>query len=337
VPLVVRRLTGRLSATTVQLCLLVLFTMDGAVAQSQKKGDASLRIEYQYIHNGNYVTAEADYDYWTTDSHVALLSGDYALSDRLTIYAALPYVQKRFNPDPDNPFGGDPHNPNDPWWIDFVPPDKRFIDDGTFHGGLQDLSVGLRYLALDGPLSISPYIGYGFPADDYPFYAKAAIGQNLWNLPVGVLLDYVPYFSDWFFRGSLAYVFSEKPLDVNVDYWLGYLSAGYWFKPQFAVNVFLSSKYIRNGYVLPWSYTDDPTYGNFPEDFDTIEWWQHDRLIRHRFVNAGIAFDYFVNSKYKLSGSYFTGIWADQTNEVDRAFTIALTRYWGDDKTIDID
>lgn len=310
---------------------LLMLAIDSAAAQSQKKGDASLRAEYQYISTGAYYGGGIKFDYWTTDSHILLVSGDYTFSDRWTVYAALPYVQKRFKPDPNDPFGGGPHNPNDPWWIDFVPPDKRFVDDGHYHGGLQDLSVGLRYLALDGPLTIAPYVGFGFPVDDYPFFAKAAIGLNLWNLPVGVSLQYVPYFSDWFFRGNAAYVFSEKPLGVNVDYWLGFLSAGYWFKPQFAVNVFLSAKYIRDGYILPWSFTDDPTFSNYPDDFDTVEWWQHDRLIRHRFVNAGIAFDYFVNRKYKLSGSYFTGIWVDQANEVDHAFTFALTRYWGGD------
>lgn len=310
------------------LALLAVNFPVSTMAQSQSKGDASLRLEYQYIHNGAYDAGEFKYDYWTTDSHVALLSGDYALSDRWTVYAALPYVQKRFNPDPDNPFGGDPHNPNDPWWIDFVPPDKRFIDDGDFHGGLQDLSFGFRFLALDGPLTVSPFFGYGFPADNYPFYAKAAIGANLWNLPIGVSMSYIPPFDDWYVSGSLAYVLSEHPLDVNVDYWLGFLSAGYWFKPQFSLNIFLSAKYIRNGFVLPWSFSDDPEFSNFPEDFDTREWWQHDRLLRHRFVNAGIAFDYFLGQRYKLSGSYYTGIWAEQTNKVDRAFTLALTRYF---------
>jgi len=318
------------SAVAITVVCLATAVFSGCVlAQSQKKGDASLRFEYQYIRNGDFSDANFDFDYWTTDSHIGLLSGDYAVTDRLTVYAALPYVQKRFNPDPNNPFGGDPHNPNDPWWIDFQPPDKRFIDDGNFHGGFQDLSVGVSYLALDGPLTVAPYIGYGWPTTNYPFYAKAAIGQNLWNIPVGLSLGYIPYFSDWEFDGNLAYVFSEKPLDINVDYWLAYLSARYWFKPRFAMNVFLSAKYIRNGLVMPWDFTDDPFYGNYPQDFDTIEWWQHDRLLRHRFVNLGVGFDYFLNEKYLLSGTFFKSIWTEQTNEVDRAFTLALTRYWG--------
>jgi hypothetical protein len=306
--------------------LVVVLLSTPVLAQSQKKGDASLRIEYQHIRTGDFSDANFDFDYWTTDSHIGVLSGDYAISERWSVYAALPYVQKRFNAG--DLFNGDPHNPNDPWWIDFQPPDKRFIDDEKFHGGFQDASFGVSYLALDGPLTVAPYIGYGWPTNDYPFYAKAAIGANLWNLPVGVTLGYVPYFSDWEFDGSLAYVFSEKPLDVNVDYWLAYLSTRYWFKPVFSINVFLSAKYLRDGFVMPWDFTDDPFYGNYPDDFDTVEWWQHDRLLRHRFVNLGIGFDYFLNEKYLLSGTYFTGIWSEQTNEVDRAFTFALTRYW---------
>jgi hypothetical protein len=212
--------------------------------------------------------------------------------------------------------------------VNFDPPDRRFIDDNSFHGGFQDLTVGVQYLALDGPLTVSPFISYGVPTNNYPFYGKAAIGANLWNVPVGVAFTFVPYFSDWYFQGNIAYVFSEKPLGVNVDYWLGYLAAGYFFTPRFAMNVFVNAKKIRNGLKLPEDFTDDPTYSEY-EDFDTITWWQHDRLLGHRFANLGIGFDYFLNEKYQISGSYFTGIWAEQTNEVEKAFTFALTRYWG--------
>ena len=314
------------------LLLIVAFLSAPAQAQSQSKGDASIRLEYQFIHTDVfYDDAFLVGDYWSTDSHIGLLSGDYAFSDKWSMYAALPYVQKRFVPDPNDPYGGDPHNPNDPWWIDFVPPDKRFIDDGDYHGGFQDLSVGVRYVALEGPLTVTPYIGYGWPTDNYPFYAKAAIGTRLWNIPVGVDLMYIPYFSDWYFRGNVAYVFSEQPLDVNVDYWLGSLKAGYWFSPRFSVNGFMLFKYLRNGYVLPWSFTDDPTYGNYPVDFDTEEWWMHDRLLRNRYVNAGVGFDWFLNENYLLSGSYYSAIWSEQTNEVDYAFTLGLTYYFGGD------
>ena len=55
----------------------------------------------------------------------------------------------------------------------------------------------------------------------------------------------------------------------------------------------------------------------------------HDRLLSNRYVNAGVGFDWFLNEKYLLSGSYYSAIWSEQTNEVDYAFTLGLTRYFG--------
>ena len=308
--------------------LLALCFPVSSPAQSQQKGDASLRIEYQYIGTGAYEAETFSADYWTTDSQVLMLSGDYAFNERWTVYAALPYVRKRFVPAPNDPYGGDPHNPNDPYWIDFVPPDTRFWDDGEYHGDLQDLSFGLLYKAVDGPAwTVSPYIGYAVPASDYPFFAKAAIGQNLWNFPVGVDVSFIPYFSDWHFRGNLAYVFSEKPLGYNVDYWLGFLSAGYWFRPDLSIDLFATAKYLVDGLIIDYDFSENPA--DYPNSYDNILWWQHDRLIRHRILNLGISIDYYLNEKYQLSGSYYQTVWADQTNEVDDAYSISLTRYWG--------
>jgi len=319
-----RRMTG-----FILLCFTAIFFAHSALAQSQQKGDASLRIEYQYIHTGSFFDDLYELSYAYTESHAAVLSGNYAVSDRWTVFASLPYVQKRHGWYPGDPYKGDPHNPNDAFWVDYQPPDLRFIDDGTYHGGLQDLSFGIQYLALDGPVSISPYIGYGWPASNYPIYGKAAIGQNLWTIPVGLNFEILPSFSDWYLQGSAAYVFSEKPLGVNVDYLLAYLSTGYYFTPAFSMNVFATLKYVFKGLKMPYDFTDDPTYGNYPEAFDTPVWWQHDRVIGHRSANWGIGFDYFVNEKYQLSGSWFKGFYAEQSNEVDRAITLALTRYWG--------
>jgi hypothetical protein len=301
-----------------------------ALGQGQQRGDASLRLEYQIIRTGSFLAQDVEFDYWTTDTQVALLSGDYAINDRWTVFAALPYVRKRFNSEV--PWGGDPHNPNDPYWIDFVPPDKRFWDDGDYHGDFQDFSVGVSYSVAKGPWTLNPYISYGVPATDYPFFAKAAIGLNLWTVPVGTAFSFVPYFSDWHFDGNVAYVFSEKPLDINVDYWLVHLSAGYWFKANLSVNAFLSLKHVPHGLAqLSVDFRSDdatipPTY---PDDFDTEEWWQHDRLVSHRNLNFGLGFDYFFSPQWKVSGSGYQSVWTEESNEVDYAYTLGFTRFFG--------
>jgi hypothetical protein len=301
------------------------------VAQSheQKRGDASLRLEFQFVRTGTFVSENAEFDYWTTDSRVAILSGDYAISDRWSVFAALPYIRKRFNSEV--PWGGDPHNPNDPYWIDFVPADKRFWDDGEYHGDFQDFSLGISYRFVKGPWTLDPYVSYGIPATDYPFFAKAAIGKNLWTVPVGTAFSFVPYFSDWHFEGNVAYVFSEQPLGFNVDYWLVHLSAGYWFRPNLSVNAFLSLKYTRDGVSLlsPIFIDGDPATAVYPDDWDTKEWYQHDRLVGNRNLNFGLGIEYFFSREWKVSGSGYQSIWTEESNEIDYAFTIALTRFFG--------
>jgi len=300
-----------------------------ALSQGQQRGDASLRLEYQFIRTGFFHSQDQIFDYWTTDSQAALLSGDYAINDRWTVFAALPYVRKRFNSEV--PWGGDPHNPNDPYWVDFVPPDKRFWDDGNYHGDFQDFSIGTSYRFAKGPWTLNPYISYGVPATDYPFFAKSAIGLNLWTVPVGTTFSFVPYFSDWHFDGNVSYVFPEQPLGVNVDYWLVHLSAGYWFKSNLSVEAFLSLKYVRDGISLlsPDFIDGDPATAVYPDDFDTEAWWQHDRLVGHRNLNVGVGIDYFFSPEWKLSGSGYQSIWTEESNEVDFAFTMGITRFFG--------
>ena len=304
-------------------------SLSGSPALAQEKGAGSIGVEYQYIHSDVFKDDLGEYDYWSTDTKMLMLSGDYTFADNWTVFVALPYIEKRFVDESD--WGGDPHNPNDAWWIDFVPPDKRFWDDGSYHGGWQDMSLTISYQALDGPLTLSPYIGYGFPVGDYPFYAKAAIGADLWTIPVGASFSYIPYFDDWYVSGNVAYVFSEKPVGVNVDFWSVHLSGGYWFRPDFSVNVFAGLRYVIDGLTMPWGFSDDPTYSDYPDAYDTELWYNHDRLLQNRNLNMGVGFNYFLNEKYSVSGSFYKGVWAAHSSEPGRAFTLGIARHFGGD------
>ena len=309
--------------------LFAIHFLSAAHAQQQSRGDGSIRVDFHFTQNGAFFSRDQEFDYWSTDTQVLMLSGNYAINDRWTVFASLPYARRRFNSEV--PWGGDPHNPNDPYWVDFVPPDKSFWDDGDYHGAFQDFSIGASYRVEKGPWTLNPYISFGVPASDYPFFAKTAIGRNLWTIPVGTSISYVPYFSDWHFDGDFAYVFSEKPLGQNVDYWLAHLSAGYWIKANLSVNAFLSMKYgygisLLSARFIAADATFPPVY---PDDFDTREWWQHDRLIGNRNLNYGLGIDYSLSPKWTLSGSTFRSAWTEEANENDFAFTVGVTRFFG--------
>ena len=153
-----------------------LFASSAAHAQGQQRGDATLRMEFQAIRTGTFVSDGADFDYWTTDTRVAVVSGDYALNERWSVFAALPYVRKRFNSEV--PWGGDPHNPNDPYWIDFVPPDTRFWDDGEYHGDFQDFSIGVAYRFEKGPVTFFPVCQLRCPCDRLPVLRQSRHRQK---------------------------------------------------------------------------------------------------------------------------------------------------------------
>ncbi len=292
--------------------LLILLPLANEVVDAEE-GDASLSLEYQYIRTGAFDSSIGDIDIGNTDAHVYMLSGSYSLSEKLTLFASLPYIQKRHR-------GALPHNPIADFQ-NYTPPDLRIVDDGSYHGGWQDLYVGARY-QLDGQrLKLAPFISYGQPVDDYPFYGHAAIGRNLWHVPVGVAWSFTPHFDDWFVEGDLAYVFTEKSLGHDVSHWLANVRAGYFLTPNFVPKILVSVKYGTRGL-------------NFPDDFDlsnldSEEWYFHDRTIKHNWVNAGIGFDYLLSENYVVSGSWFTMVRPDQVNVVDRAWTLGVTRYFG--------
>lgn len=295
--------------------LVILFAaiVCGSAPAFAEKGDGSVRLEYQFVKTGDFDSSIGDIDIGETDAHVFMLSGSYQLSDKWTANASLPYIKKRHQ-------GAFAHNPG----LDltaYPEADQSVIDNGDFHSDWQDLYVGVTYEAYRGDRwTVSPFVSVGVPTNDYPFYAHAAVGRNIWHVPVGVAFNFEPYFSDFSLRGDVAYVFSEESLGVNIDHWLINLDLSYHLTQNFAPKAFVSIKHSTKGL-------------NFPDDFNPfalndINWYFHDRTIKHNFINGGIGFDWLLNDKYMVSGSAITMLKPDQVNIVDYGFSLGITRFF---------
>ena len=300
----------------IALASALLTVMSVTEAQeSSADVDNSIRLDYHYVNTGDFTSDALTYDAGTTDTHAIQLSSIYSLNEKWMIYGSIAYVQKRLV----DPIGYGTHNPNVDFW-QYTPPDLRFVDDGDYHGGLQDLTVGVQYLALDGPFRVSPFVSYGTPVSDYPIYGSAIIGKGLNELHVGVSMDFIPYFSDWVFQADIAYIFSEKVLGVDLNSWLVDLSASYYVTPRFAPRIFLTSRNTPNGLSYPADF--EP----YEENYDNENGWRHDQTLKHEFVNAGIGFDYNISELYGISAIYYRTIEAENLLEIDRAFNAGFTR-----------
>lgn len=289
---------------------LLLATCAATAQEHISDYDDSVRIEYQYARASTYTTSTESVDFGQSDTHVLLLAGVWSINERWKVWGSLPYVQKRQEA---NTWGV--HNPATDFY-EYTPPDLRFVDDGHYHGGFQDFTAGVQYLALDGPFSVSPFVSYGVPTSTYPIYGSAIRGRRLNELHLGASMEFIPYFSDWLFQADVAYAISEKVLGVDLNYWWAYLSAGYYVTPRFLPRVFVKSRHAPNAltseYVL--------------ENYDSEIGWRHDQAVKHNFVDAGIAFDYLISNHYDIGATVYKTIDAEDVLEIDFAFTVAITR-----------
>jgi hypothetical protein len=278
-----------------------------------EKGDSSFRFEYQFVKTGDFESSIGPLDIGETRAHVYMFSGTYQLTDRWTLAASLPWIKKRHR-------GALPHNPAVELTA-YPQADQSLIDDGNFHSDWEDLYLSATYALYRGDRwSFSPFVSVGVPTNDYPFYAHAAVGRNIWHVPVGAAFSFTPYFSDFMLSGDIAYVITERSLDVNIDHWLINLDLAYYVTPAVAPKVFVSIKHSSHGL-------------SFPDDFNVAAlndeaWYFHDRTIKHNFVNAGIGLDWILSDKYMLSGSALTMVDPDQVNTIDYGVSFGVTRFF---------
>jgi hypothetical protein len=276
-----------------------------SAAEESRKGHGQFSVAYQYISVDGYESSIGEIDIGTTDTHTLFFDVDYYLTDRWSIEVGLPVIRKRYTGTfPHSVSGLDPPNNTAP-----------FIDDGQYRTEFQDLILGVRYLALEGWLSIEPFMRLGVPSSDYPFYAHAAVGQNVNRLDVGVDFTYIPPLSDAFFRLGVSHVFVEETLGVSIDHWRLNGDAGYIFAPGLSGRVFFM---LKSGDGL-----------TFPDDFPSRtdeRWYQHDRLVKHNYMNVGLGLDWALDENYSLSASVMTMTWAEQVHIVDYSTSVSLTR-----------
>ncbi|TXS93012.1 transporter [Parahaliea maris] len=265
-----------------------------------------MSIGYQYIHIDGYEATFGKLDLGTTDTHILNFDVSFAVTDRWSVSLGIPLVRKRYH-------GPLPHDPDS-----IIPPaDQENIDDGKFRTDFQDFHLGVNYRAWENAnFSFSPFISYGTPSHDYPFFGNAAIGQNLWKLELGFDLVYVPTFSYWYFRFAPSYEFVEETLGVNINNVRVNAAAGYFVTDRVSLNAFVLAK---QGKGL-----------DFPEDFPPPRndefWFNHDRMARHNYVNLGLGLEWQVDPMYHVSLSWMTMVHAEQTHIMQDTITMGLSK-----------
>ncbi len=290
--------------------LLLMTSSVNAAEPESRKGSGQFVMTYQFNATDGFESSIGKLPIGSIDTHAMNLQLDYALTDRLTVVVSLPYIRKRYNNGP---------LPHDPMLLDPPRPNIENVDHGGWNGGFQDFNFGARYRIKDGAFSVEPFAHFGIPTSDYPFYGNAAIGQQLNRLQVGSSFMLYPGLSDAYYRADVGYVFVEETLGVSVNYWNIRLEGGYQFSSRLTGRLF---GLLKKGSGL--SVPDD--FPGFPTALTDELWYQHDRTLKHNYMNIGIGLDWALNDKYSLSSNYMEMVWADQVNSLEYAFTLSVAR-----------
>lgn len=276
-----------------------------------RAGHGYFSLSYQYVSVDGFESSIGKLPTGTVESHALIFDIEYFISDKIALFAGIPYFRKQHQ-------GAALH---DPLSLDPPRPHIENIDQGVWNSGFQDFLLGIRYLAKDGPFVIEPFASFGVPSQQYPFFGAAAVGQRLLRFEIGTSFVWFPGLSNAYYRADIAYVFVEKTLGVNINHWKVNAEVGYHFTPRLTGRAFML---LKDGKGL-----------SVPEDFLSVEgvfvmtdekWYQHDRLIKHNYMNAGIGLDWAVNEKYLLSANVMIQPWAEQVHAMEYAVTVGMSR-----------
>lgn len=169
--------------TTRRIALVLLVAAAAAAprpAEAQAwgpgRGEASLYVGYTNTFNRyHYDDAGTQVDRGQTRSQVVAADLVYGLTDRFALRVGIPWVATRYR-------GAFPHRT----------PGHELIDDGNTHSTLTDLHLEVRYMAVEGPFVVTPFLLGARPVTAYEQHGHSAFGRQLDTATFGVNLGYRP-------------------------------------------------------------------------------------------------------------------------------------------------
>jgi hypothetical protein len=192
------------------------------------------------------------------------------------------------------------------------------VDDGRYHGGMQDLRFELRHNVLRGPLAVTPFIGTILPSRDYAFYGHGAIGRDLKELQVGASVARVldPVIPGTFVQARYAYGFTQRLLDVSHNRSMMDLEIGYFFNPRVRAFGLTSGQISHGGIDL-----NPPFPFNLPPALIP----HHDRISRVNFLEAGGGGQFSVNQSLDFFGSIVHTLSGTNAHAISYGLNLGVT------------
>jgi len=295
-----------IAGALVSVCVLLLARAAAAQAFVPPAGEGNISTTYQrtfarghldndgVLFTGGEKSFAEDVDIVHAQS--VLWDVEFGVTNRLAVNVSLPAIAARYE-------GTDPH-------LLGVTGRPSSLDDGTYHGGLQDFHVGARFNLWSRPLALTPLVEVIVPSRHYESLGHSVIGLDLRALVVGVatggFIDRLPgaYFQAQVSRAVVQEVLGVRPNRTRVDGQIGYF-----ITPRLAVQFLESYQLTHDGLDF---FAGPPfilihSSGQFPPSFNY--YLNHDRIERVSFLNLGGGLTYAINDSIDVFAAGSKLIW----------------------------
>jgi hypothetical protein len=278
----------------------------------------TVTVAFQVIENtGHLLTDGSTVPQGRSRDASVYLEADYAITDRFSVVAGVPFVFAKYL--------GPPPPPGIP-----EPPMVRDVDKCyCWQQAWADFGLTARYNLFNGAAALTPSVSYGLPSHDYAYRGEAVVGRHLKEIRLavdaGLRLDAIsPRLA---LQGRYSYAWVEQVLDVPNNRSNVTAEALFQATNRLQVRGGAYRQITHGGLRLG---TEGPT---LPDGYPWGEaatselFAEHDRLLRDNYWHLGAGFS-FSFAWADVFASYVEFVSGTDTH-AGRAFTAGLSVPFG--------
>jgi hypothetical protein len=285
-----------------------------AQAWGSPAGQGWVTVAFQRIDNTGHVLRDGSTaPYGKSRNASVYVEAAYAVTDRLSLSAAVPFVFAKYL--------GPSFDPEPPM---VQPVDACYC----WQDGLQDFGLTARFNLLNGSTALTPSVSFGVPSHGYEHVGEAVVGRGLRELrlavDVGQRLDFLsPRLA---VEGRYSYAFVERVLDVSTNRSNASVALAFQALDRLAVRAVVSRQVTHGGLQAG---LEKPPPNGYPwgEITTAALFREHDRLMRDDSWHVGAALTYAF-ARADLFASYVEFV-SGRNTHAGRALTVGVSFPFG--------
>jgi hypothetical protein len=251
-----------------------------AQAWLNPRDQGTVSLLYQYGFDRYHAMSQGEaVDRGHTSLQALMLDVDYSLTDKLAVRLAMPFIEGRYT-------GPQPH-----LLVRGQPDTVVALDDGRYHGGLQDFRFDVRYNVSRKKLMVTPFFQASVPSHGYATLGHGAVGTDQREYRTGVnfgrQLD--PWLPRAYVQGRYAFGMVQQVANVAPKRSYAEFQFGYVLNRHLSLQVSTVWTHSHNGVRF--------INGLFPNNLTDEQYLNHDRISRLSLLDVGASASYGITRK----------------------------------------